>query len=817
MEFYIKQNSTLPILKMEIIKDGRSDFNLNSFLSGSSTFLISLYDKSNDRFLFASKECYVTSEYSEFEGKDLYYLNYQFTNKDTLRTGRYEAQVSITSDQGVILLPLQDKYYINVLDSFSLNDLGYNTLYNSNLPCCGFQEIFEIDGLTLEAYYYSGSLYIDYILTSNNSYNQDITVNFTNVLEVFTGNTIQIVTGVTINSGESRGTTQIVLQSYDYNNLTQKSYIKDIKFIDIVPNLIFNLDENTIFNTPPPTITPTNTPATTPTPTQNQTPTSTPTITPTPTLTSTPSSTIAETPTNTVTTTPTVTQTITPSITETITSTPTPSVTETPTQTVTPTNTPTPSETSVGETVTPTPTNTETPTNTPTESETPTPTPTITPTQTPASVTATTYVYNMSIECICDNFVLYSNSPTFTVDINIYSDINLTTPYPNGGLRYNGDSYSVISGVVYGGGSPCSPNYCNTPCTTYTNYDISNNSYDSINVTITQNGCNEITFTVPPLTLVYVDSNTIPVITPIPTPTPTPTITETPTNTPTQTTTITETPTNTPTISETPTNTPTPTETETPTPTKTNTPTQSVTPTNTRTPTVTPTITRTQTPSPVSPTPTPTSTITPTITQTPLDLANDSIYNALSATGQTAYLNASVGNFFNVSETDYLSVFNAVSGTSHYGGVTFDQFTGTTNSEFGSPFMNIDTGQGGLSANSYIIGFAFRGSRTASQGLYTLGVRQTDGSLSGGTYSAVTSNVTFQNNVAGAKTYFIRKSPQSALSTTSYLSLYHSSNATQLDVSTRLQYYSSSFTPPYNTITTRPIAFISLVASVKTW
>ena len=65
MEFYIKQNSTLPILKMEIIKDGRSDFNLNSFLSGSSVFLISLYDKSNDRFLFASKECYVSSEYSK--------------------------------------------------------------------------------------------------------------------------------------------------------------------------------------------------------------------------------------------------------------------------------------------------------------------------------------------------------------------------------------------------------------------------------------------------------------------------------------------------------------------------------------------------------------------------------------------------------------------------------------------------------------------------------------------------------------------------------------------------------------------------------
>ena len=31
MEFYIKKNATLPVLKVEICKDGRSDFNLNSF------------------------------------------------------------------------------------------------------------------------------------------------------------------------------------------------------------------------------------------------------------------------------------------------------------------------------------------------------------------------------------------------------------------------------------------------------------------------------------------------------------------------------------------------------------------------------------------------------------------------------------------------------------------------------------------------------------------------------------------------------------------------------------------------------------------
>jgi hypothetical protein len=130
MEFYIKQNSTLPVLRMEIIKDGRSDFNLNSFLSGSTTFLISLYDKFTDTFLFASKSCYVTTEFSVYEGKNLYFLNYQFSNKDTKKTGRYEVQVSIPSEQGVIILPLQEKYYVNVLDSFAADNSSFSDLYS---------------------------------------------------------------------------------------------------------------------------------------------------------------------------------------------------------------------------------------------------------------------------------------------------------------------------------------------------------------------------------------------------------------------------------------------------------------------------------------------------------------------------------------------------------------------------------------------------------------------------------------------------------------------------------------------------------------
>jgi hypothetical protein len=442
MEFYIKQNSTLPILKMEIIKDGRSDFNLNSFLSGSSTFLISLYDKSNDRFLFASKECYVSSDYSEFEGKDLYYLNYQFTNKDTLKTGRYEVQVSITSEQGVIILPLQDKYYVNVLESFSLNDLSYNTLYESNLPCCGFQQTFEVDGITLDAYYYSGSLIIDYILTTSKIYNQDITVNFTNVLEVYTGTSVEVITGVTIPSGEYRGTTKIIFTGYDYDNLTQTSYLKNIKIQESFLGIVFNFNESVVFDTPPPTQTPTKTP--TPSVTVTKTPTSS--INPTPSVTVTKTQTPTNTPTVTVTSTPT------PSITSTKTSTPsitpTNSPTNSPTSSVTTTNTPTNTPTPTTNTATNTPS--VTPTNTPTPSVTPTntPTPSVTKTQTPTITPTPTVTPTSGATPSCPYEVGYFNTlgNVMRFNINTIYDGNIYV-VTRGGTQVYDTSYNYIQTI----------------------------------------------------------------------------------------------------------------------------------------------------------------------------------------------------------------------------------------------------------------------------------------------------------------------------------------------------------------------------------
>jgi hypothetical protein len=47
--------------------------------------------------------------------------------KNTSKTSRYMAEFNITTDQGTITLPLRDKIYVTVLDSFVNSDF-----------CCGF-------------------------------------------------------------------------------------------------------------------------------------------------------------------------------------------------------------------------------------------------------------------------------------------------------------------------------------------------------------------------------------------------------------------------------------------------------------------------------------------------------------------------------------------------------------------------------------------------------------------------------------------------------------------------------------------------------
>lgn len=117
MDFYIKKNATLPILKMAFVKDGRSDF--KSLMENIESYAIyfSMYDIKTGVPKIMSAQANIVSVTNENSASEEYYIYYQFTEKDTKVSGRYKGEFLLKSEEGDLILPLREDLFINVLDS----------------------------------------------------------------------------------------------------------------------------------------------------------------------------------------------------------------------------------------------------------------------------------------------------------------------------------------------------------------------------------------------------------------------------------------------------------------------------------------------------------------------------------------------------------------------------------------------------------------------------------------------------------------------------------------------------------------------------
>lgn len=119
MEFYIKKGATLPLLKMQIVKDGRSDYHKFMDLIETSTILFSMIDADTGIPRFLSKPAgFVSKNFLNETAPTEYYVYYQFTAKDTNKPGRYEGEFLFKNEQGNLIVPLREKLYITIQDSF---------------------------------------------------------------------------------------------------------------------------------------------------------------------------------------------------------------------------------------------------------------------------------------------------------------------------------------------------------------------------------------------------------------------------------------------------------------------------------------------------------------------------------------------------------------------------------------------------------------------------------------------------------------------------------------------------------------------------
>jgi hypothetical protein len=213
---------------------------------------------------------FVAKEMLDPNAEPEYYVYYQFSNTDTRKVGRYEGQFLFRNDEGVLILPLRDKLYINVQESFIGDSLEYNNCYVSEFPCCNTSPVITATttticvqpiplNLQLTAVVTSGSVVVDYYLTANKTIlGQNVQFNFDHILSVYSGNPITISTGVTIFTGFTTGTTQVILDE-NFDNLSRN---------DAFGNIVVTPSDATweIFEQFPITPTPTPTPFPTPTP-----------------------------------------------------------------------------------------------------------------------------------------------------------------------------------------------------------------------------------------------------------------------------------------------------------------------------------------------------------------------------------------------------------------------------------------------------------------------------------------------------------------------------------------------------------------------
>lgn len=118
MEFFINKNATLPVLKLELIRDGRNDFEKFFDMIQNADIYFTMTDVVTGVKRIAKKPTGLQLVQPESCVGDEFYIVYQFTERDTAVAGRFIAQFSIIflDGTGTLIVPIRESLIINILD-----------------------------------------------------------------------------------------------------------------------------------------------------------------------------------------------------------------------------------------------------------------------------------------------------------------------------------------------------------------------------------------------------------------------------------------------------------------------------------------------------------------------------------------------------------------------------------------------------------------------------------------------------------------------------------------------------------------------------
>jgi len=120
MDFYINKTATLPILKMELINDGRNEYDKFHDMIQNSVITFCMTDTSTGVKRIGGKEglCILKDPSSDCNGEE-YFIGYQFSAKETRKAGTFvgEFKIIFNDGSGTLLVPIRDELIIHILEN----------------------------------------------------------------------------------------------------------------------------------------------------------------------------------------------------------------------------------------------------------------------------------------------------------------------------------------------------------------------------------------------------------------------------------------------------------------------------------------------------------------------------------------------------------------------------------------------------------------------------------------------------------------------------------------------------------------------------
>jgi hypothetical protein len=122
MDFFINKNSTLPVLYLELIPDGRYDYSCfyDKLQNSNIYFMMSDIDTGVKK---VGKKLTPAVKKEECVGDDgclreVYYLSYKFSERDTNKAGVFIGQfiIDFLDGSGELIVPIREELRINILE-----------------------------------------------------------------------------------------------------------------------------------------------------------------------------------------------------------------------------------------------------------------------------------------------------------------------------------------------------------------------------------------------------------------------------------------------------------------------------------------------------------------------------------------------------------------------------------------------------------------------------------------------------------------------------------------------------------------------------